>query len=190
MRQVHGVMASSIFVIAVLLVQGCAVKWWWASESGQEGPAQVELIKEPSIKEIPPDEGQLTDSRTTPGMQSALLSRNDTGLAYGTLGDVLFDFDRDTIGADAMRVLDADAKQLQRDGVTLLLLEGRGDEFGTSAYNLVLGERRARNVKSYLQELGLSIDVKTTSYGKDRPLCLEHSVDCRQQNRSVHFVVE
>lgn len=187
MRQVRGAMASSMFVIAVLLLQGCAAKWWWGSESGQEGPGQVELITEPAIKDIPPDDELLTDPRTSPAMRSELLSRNVGG---PTLGDVLFDFDRDTIRADAMRVLEADAKQLQRDEVALLLLEGRGDEFGTSAYNLVLGERRARNVKSYLLELGLSLDVRTTSYGKDRPLCLEHSVECRQRNRSVHFVVE
>ncbi|BFU91080.1 MAG: hypothetical protein NTAFB01_22670 [Nitrospira sp.] len=190
MRQGRGVMASSMFVIAVLLVQGCAARWWWASESGQEGPAQVELIKEPAIKEIPPDDGLLTGWRTSSATQSELLSRNATSLTHGTLSDVLFDFDRDTIPMDAMRVLDADAKQLQQDQVARLLLEGRGDESGTSAYNLVLGERRARNVKSYLQELGLSIDVTTTSYGKDRPLCIEHSGDCRQRNRSVHFVVQ
>ncbi|MGZ9140670.1 MAG: OmpA family protein, partial [Nitrospira sp.] len=75
------------------------------------------------------------------------------------------------------------------DRATRLLLEGRGDDFGTSAYNLVLGERRARNVESYLRELGLSIDVTTTSYGKDRPLCFEYSDECRRRNRSVHFVV-
>ncbi len=190
MRQVRGAMTSSLFVIAVLLVQGCSVKWWWGSESGQEGPAQVELIKEPAIKDIPPDDGQPTDSRTSHAMRSELLSRNAGGPTLGTLDDVLFDFDRDTVRADARRVLEADAKQLQHDRVALLLLEGRGDEFGTSAYNLVLGERRARNVKSYLLELGLSIDVTTTSYGKDRPLCVEHSVECRQKNRSVHFIVE
>lgn len=191
MRQVRGAVTSSMFVIAVLLVQGCSVKWWWGSESGQEGPAQVELIKEPAIKDIPPDDdGQLTDSRTGSAMRSELLSRNAGGPTLGTLDDVLFDFDRDTVRDDAMRVLEADAKQLQHERAALLLLEGRGDEFGTSAYNLVLGERRARNVKSYLLELGLSIDVTTTSYGKDRPLCVEHSVECRQKNRSVHFVVE
>lgn len=184
------VTASSMFVIAVLLVQGCAVRGWWASESGQEGPAQVELIKEPAIKEIPPDDGLLTGWRTSSATQSELLSRNATSLTHGTLSDVLFDFDRDTIPMDAMRILETDAKQLQQDRGTRLLLEGRGDEFGTSAYNLVLGERRARNVKSYLQELGLSIDVTTTSYGKDRPLCVEHSGECRQRNRSVHFVVQ
>lgn len=187
MRQWRGAIASSTFIIAVFLLQGCAVKWWWGSESGQEEPAQVELIKEPTIKEILPNDGLLTDSRTSPAMRSELLSRNAGG---PNLGDVLFDFDRDTIGADAMRVLEADARQLQHDRVALLLLEGRGDEVGTSAYNLVLGERRARNVKSYLLELGLSMDVTTTSYGKDRPLCLEYSVECRQKNRSVHFIVD
>jgi peptidoglycan-associated lipoprotein len=190
MRQGRGVMASSMLVIAVFLLQGCAVRWWWGSESGQEGPAQEELIKEQAIKEIPPDDGQLTDSRTSSAMQSEILSRNATGLAHGTLGDVLFDLDRDTLRTDAMRALETNAKELQHDGVTHLVLEGRGDDFGTSAYNLVLGERRARNVQSYLRELGLSIDVTTTSYGKDRPLCFEHSGDCRQRNRSVHFVVK
>lgn len=190
MRQVRGIMASSLFVIALLLVEGCAIKGWWGSESSQEGPAQEELITQPTIKEILPDDSQLSDSGTSPAMQSDLLSRNATGLSDGALGDVLFDFDQVTIQTDAMRVLEADAKQLQQDRVAGLLLEGRGDEFGTSTYNLVLGERRARNVKSYLQELGIFIDVQTTSYGKDRPLCFEHTGECRQRNRSVHFVVK
>lgn len=189
MRRARSVMTSSLFVIAVFLIQGCAMRGWWGSESGQEELAQAELIKEPSIKEILP-EGELTDSRANPSMRAELLSRNATGLGHGALDDVLFDFDRDALQADAIRVLEADAKQLQHDRVARLLLEGRGDEFGTSAYNLVLGERRAQNVKSYLRELGLSIEVTTTSYGKDRPLCFEHSGECLQKNRSVHLIVE
>ncbi|MDF0651216.1 MAG: hypothetical protein CV081_08575 [Nitrospira sp. LK265] len=188
MRQVRGIMASSMFVIAVFLVQGCGLRWWWGS-AGQEELAQEELIKEPAIQEIPPDDAQLTDSRTSPTMRSELLARNSTGLPLGILDDVLFDFDQVTVRMDAMRVLEADAKQLQQDRVPGLLLEGRGDEFGTSTYNLVLGERRAKNVKAYLQELGLSVDIQTTSYGKDRPLCFVHTSECRQRNRSVHFVV-
>ncbi len=189
MRQWRGVIASSTFIIAVFFLQGCGVKWW-GSESGQEGPMELELIKEPALKEILPDDTQLTDSRISRDMQSDLLSRNATGLAHGRLSDVLFDSDQDTIRIDAMRALESNAKELQHDRVTHLVLEGRGDEFGTSAYNFVLGERRARNVRSYLHELGLLIDVKTASYGKDRPLCVEHSSDCREKNRSVHFVVQ
>lgn len=190
MRQVRSITASSTLVIIALLIQGCAIKWWWGSDAGQEGPAQEELIKEAAIKEIPPDDRQLTESQSTPAMRSELSSRNATGLAHGTLSDILFDLDQDTLRMEAMRALESNAKGLRHGGVTHLVLEGRGDELGTSAYNLVLGERRARNVKSYLHELGLSIDVTTTSYGKDRPLCFEHSDDCRQKNRSVHFVVE
>ncbi|OQW33573.1 MAG: hypothetical protein A4E19_04095 [Nitrospira sp. SG-bin1] len=190
MRQVLAVIASGTLVIALLLGQGCSARWWWESESGQEELAQGELIKEPTIKEIPPDDRHLTDSRTGPAMQSELVSRNATGLSHGTLSDVLFDFDQDTLRTDAMRVLESNVKELRHGTVTHLILEGRGDDFGTSAYNLVLAERRARNVKSYLRELGLSIDVKTTSYGKDRPLCFEYTSDCRQHNRSVHFVVK
>ena len=104
--------------------------------------------------------------------------------------DALFDFDRATLREDARMVLEVNAKRLQKNGSTRLLLEGRGDEMGSSAYNLVLGDRRAKNVKRYLQDLGLAVELKTTSYGKDRPLCFQHSEDCMQQNRSVHFVVK
>ena len=104
--------------------------------------------------------------------------------------DVLFDFDRASLRTDALPVLEANAKRLTDEGVTRLLLEGRGDEAGTAAYNIVLGDRRAKSVKYYLQELGLSVDLRTTSYGKDRPVCFQHSDDCMQKNRSVHFVVK
>jgi peptidoglycan-associated lipoprotein len=103
--------------------------------------------------------------------------------------DVLFDFDRASLRTDALPVLEANAQRLMNAGVTRLLLEGRGDEAGTAAYNIILGDRRAKSVKFYLQDLGLSVDLNTTSYGKDRPVCLQHSDDCMQKNRSVHFVV-
>jgi peptidoglycan-associated lipoprotein len=38
--------------------------------------------------------------------------------------------------------------------------------------------------------LGLSTELKTTSYGKDRPLCVERTAECMQKNRSVHFTVK
>jgi peptidoglycan-associated lipoprotein len=104
--------------------------------------------------------------------------------------DVLFDFDRDSIRMDALPALEANARLLEANGVSRVLLEGRRDEVGLAAYNIVLGERRARNVRTYLRQLGLSIDLKTTSYGKDRPLCFEHTSAGMQQNRSVRFVVK
>jgi peptidoglycan-associated lipoprotein len=168
-----------------LLVQGCA------TQSGSVGGDEYaeEQIDEPMIKHILPPEHSITASR--PRITRAELSAiNATGLPAGALSDVLFDFDQFILRRDALPVLEANARRLERDGVSRLTLEGRGDEIGTSAYNLVLGERRAKSVKSYLQEIGLGIQFKTTSYGKDRPLCLQHNEDCRQRNRSVHFIAK
>ena len=168
------------------LLQGCA------TQSGSVGGDEYaqELIDEPMIKHIPPPEFSMTTSRPRPSLRAELSAINATGLAPGALSDVLFDFDQAILRRDALPTLEANAKRLMNDGATRLTLEGRGDEIGTSAYNLVLGERRAKSVRSYLQELGLPIQFKTTSYGKDRPLCIQHSEACMQKNRSVHFVVK
>lgn len=167
-------------IMAVLVMQGCSALS--GSGTGQEGRAGEERIKEQAIKEAP--------ARNVNPDRSELSAKHEAESGKDLLMDVLFDFDQDSLRADALPVLEANARQLKGSGMARILLEGRGDEIGTSAYNLVLGERRARNVKTYLQHLGLSVDLKTTSYGKDRPLCFEHTNECMQKNRSVHFTVK
>jgi peptidoglycan-associated lipoprotein len=188
MRKAPEIVLMGMLVVTSLLAQACGT--FSGSGAGDEDLALDERINEPAMKYIPPKDFEVTSSLTRPSMRAELSARNATGLPKGSLIDVLFDFDRATLRADALPVLDANAKRLQKDGVTRLLLEGRGDEIGTAAYNIVLGDRRARNVRSYLQDLGLSVDLKTTSCGKDRPLCFRHNEDCMQRNRSVHFVVK
>jgi peptidoglycan-associated lipoprotein len=104
------------------------------------------------------------------------------------LSDIFFDFDRFTIRRDARTSLEADAGILKTQSNPKILIEGHCDERGTGAYNLVLGERRARAVRQYLQDLGVpSSQIKIISYGKERPFCTEHSEDCWQSNRRAHF---
>jgi peptidoglycan-associated lipoprotein len=56
------------------------------------------------------------------------------------------------------------------------VIEGHCDERGTSAYNFVLGERRAQAAKQFLQDHGMDASqIQLTSYGKERPFCTEHS---------------
>ena len=185
MHHVRHVGIFGALALAALFTQSCATQ----SGSGAGERTQTERIGEQAIKQADPNRAS-SGSRTSPDMQSELSSRNASGLSAGLLMDALFDFDRDNLRPDALTIVEANGKWLKEHHPTRVLLEGRGDEVGTSAYNLVLGERRAKNVKHYLQQLGLSLDIKTTSYGKDRPLCLEHSPDCMQKNRSVHFVVK
>ena len=180
MRQDRMLWVVGVPIMAVLVMQGCSALS--GSGTGQEGRAGEERIKEQAIKEA--------TARTVNPDRSELSAKHEAESGKDLLMDVLFDFDQDSLRADALPVLEANARQLKSSGIARILLEGRGDEIGTSAYNLVLGERRARNVKTYLQHLGLSVDLKTTSYGKDRPLCPEHTNECMQKNRSVHFTVK
>jgi peptidoglycan-associated lipoprotein len=105
-----------------------------------------------------------------------------------SLSDIFFDFDRFAIRDDARSGLEANAGLLKSRSGEKILIVGHCDERGTSAYNLVLGERRAQAAARYLQDLGVvSSQMQITSYGKERPFCQEHSEACWQSNRRAHF---
>lgn len=106
----------------------------------------------------------------------------------GDLHDLYFDYDKALIRDDARAMLEQNARLLAGRPVKSLTIEGHCDERGTLDYNLVLGERRARAVKRYLEALGVRTPMTTTSYGKERPRCQDHTEQCWQQNRRVHFV--
>lgn len=184
----HRLTPGFLAVLLMIGAPGCATKSGYGT--GDELIASEERIPDPVIRERAPRETGTPVTRTSPGMRAELSARNATGAERSILPDVLFDFDRATLRLDALPILDANAKKLTDEGTKRILLEGRGDEIGTSAYNLVLGERRAKAVQAYLKQLGLDMDLRTTSYGKDRPLCFEHQQECWQKNRSVHFVVK
>ena len=110
-----------------------------------------------------------------------------TGPSTG-LSDIFFDFDRFAIRDDARSGLEVNAGLLKSRSGEKILIAGHCDERGTSAYNLVLGERRAQAAARYLQDLGVSSSqMQITSYGKERPFCDEHSEACWQSNRRAHF---
>jgi hypothetical protein len=60
------------------------------------------------------------------------------------LRDIHFDFDRYDIRPDDARVLDANAESLKSNPAWRVLIEGHADQRGTTEYNIVLGDRRAR----------------------------------------------
>ncbi|RMH34262.1 MAG: hypothetical protein D6690_11000 [Nitrospirae bacterium] len=108
------------------------------------------------------------------------------------LGDVFFDYDRYTIRADAIPVLEDNARLLLvRYPNQRIVIEGHCDERGTVEYNLALGAKRAQAVKNYLVDLGVPAEnIDTISYGKEKPFCREHSLKCWQLNRRGHFVLK
>ncbi|MGH7168426.1 MAG: OmpA family protein [Nitrospiraceae bacterium] len=107
------------------------------------------------------------------------------------LSDVYFDYDQFVLRSDAKTALEGNARRLKAGNSAKLLIEGHCDERGTVAYNLVLGERRARMVEQYMKDLGIAPSrLQITSYGKERPFCAVHSEHCWQQNRRAHFVLQ
>lgn len=78
---------------------------------------------------------------------------------------------------------------LRREQGLRVVIEGNADERGTVEYNIALGQRRADAVRQYLEELGVSpAQVRTVSYGEERPMCTEHSEDCWAKNRRAALV--
>ena len=107
------------------------------------------------------------------------------------LEDIHFDFDRYDIRPGDARILDASAAWLRTNPGTLVLIEGHCDERGTDAYNLALGDRRAKAAMDYLVSRGVQGDrITALSYGEERPLCREHTEACWARNRRSHFLVK
>ena len=108
------------------------------------------------------------------------------------LSDAMFDYDGNTIRADAQQALNKNADALKKIFTDFptgsVIVEGHCDERGSAEYNLGLGDQRASSAKAYLVQLGVSGDrLKTVSYGKERPQCTEANDDCYQRNRRAHF---
>ncbi|HEY6392098.1 MAG TPA: OmpA family protein [Bryobacteraceae bacterium] len=109
--------------------------------------------------------------------------------------DAYFDYNKHAIRPDAEAAL-------KQDGQTLadiirqypdfkLTVEGYCDERGSEEYNLALGDARAKQTKEYLAGLGLpGNQLRTISYGKERPVCSEHDEACWQKNRRAHITQE
>ena len=102
--------------------------------------------------------------------------------------DAYFDYDKADIRADARQALSQTADYLKANPSVKVLIEGHCDERGSTEYNLGLGVRRANAVKEYLTSLGVANSLETTSFGKEKPFCMEHAEACWQQNRRGHFV--
>jgi len=109
----------------------------------------------------------------------------------GTLRDVHFEFDKYEVRGQDKGILDENAAWLKANPNTLVMIEGHCDERGTNEYNLALGERRAKNTRDYLVQAGIDGNrITVISYGKERPLCNEHTEACWAENRRGHFLVK
>jgi len=163
------------------------------STSGRTEPgiSEQDLLKQ---GKDPSAEGEIKVAKIQPSDATGRLAedmrREQAATAAAGLKDVFFGYDSWNITEQARQALSADAEWINANPTILLKIEGHCDERGTQAYNLVLGEKRAKAVRNYLAELGVGANrLAVVSYGKERPFCQEHDESCYQQNRRGHIVV-
>lgn len=108
-----------------------------------------------------------TTTTTTPARTSDASERRGgiatTGGSIGagdeaatcTLTNVYFEYDSNTLDRAARDALARDAACLRERPAESVTLIGGADERGTEEYNLSLGDRRARSVRTYLTDSGI-----------------------------------
>jgi len=131
------------------------------------------------------------DPSGSSGRQMDEIRAEQAASAAAGLRDVFYAFDSWTITEDGRQALSRDAEWMKSNSSAQVKVEGHCDERGTSAYNLVLGEKRAKAARNYLVELGVGANrLSVVSYGKERPSCNEHAESCYQQNRRGHLALK
>lgn len=102
---------------------------------------------------------------------------------------IYFDYDSSDIQPQFLDILRAHASYLSSNSAVFLTLDGHTDERGTREYNLALGERRAETVRRFLNAEGVpDAQLRTMSYGEERPAELGHSESSWALNRRVELV--
>ena len=102
---------------------------------------------------------------------------------------VYFDFDVSNVSSEFSGLLDAHSTFLTANTAVNVLVEGHSDERGTPEYNIALGERRAKAVVTYLQNMGVSAtQITTVSYGEEKPMVKDRSEAAFSKNRRAVLV--
>lgn len=109
----------------------------------------------------------------------------------GVFKNINFEYNSNLVkGDDNTNTLHAVANYMRNNNGVYVFVEGHCDERGPEAYNLALGSRRSNAVRNQLIQEGVSPDnIFTISYGKERPLFLDHNEDAWAQNRRAEFKI-
>ena len=212
MRKMFQRYSGVVLLFLWLLVVGCSsvreVSMVSHEKEGPPEPTPTPLTSDsPPPTSLPEREPMISASKKSspdlpfardepakkPKRDSAILAKpaEDPTLPW-TLEDVFFDYDQMSIRRDAIPLLEQNAKVLlKRYPNRDVLIQGHCDERGTEEYNFILGERRAKVVKDFLVDLGIpASNLRVLSLGKNQPFCPQRTLQCFQENRRAHFVLQ
>lgn len=160
----------STLTLAALLAGGCAKK-----------------APEPELAAAPP-------ARPATASDDAAAATTTTEQAVArvvaNLERIHFAYDSDQLVGDSLAALTDNARILRAHPEIKVEIQGHADARGTTEYNLALGQRRADAVVAYLVRSAVSeSQVRSVSFGKEKPLDARQSEEAWAQNRRVEFRV-
>ncbi|PTL81496.1 OmpA family protein [Vitiosangium sp. GDMCC 1.1324] len=108
-----------------------------------------------------------------------------------TLEKVYFATAKDNVIPESERILDQVASVLETNpDIKKLRIEAHTDSAGKASYNKDLSERRAKWVRVYLIQKGISAErLDSAGFGMTKPIDTNDTAEGRANNRRVEFVV-
>ncbi len=105
-----------------------------------------------------------------------------------SMSPIYFEFDSYQLADPSKQELSKVADYLQKNPGATVTIAGHTDERGTTEYNLMLGDQRAKAAHDYLVRLGIDpVRIKTISYGEERPASPGHNEESWSKNRRDEF---
>jgi len=121
----------------------------------------------------------------------AAVKEEARGLVITLSGSVLFASNESTLLPAALDRLNKVADALLVTKERQLTVEGFTDSQGSSEYNMVLSQRRADVVRTYLISRGYPGNlIRANGIGEDRPVGNNNNAEGRANNRRVEIVVD
>lgn len=120
----------------------------------------------------------------------AKVERVAEGIVVEFNSNVLFEFDKSNLSADAKMNLNKLVTVLNTYADTNIEVQGHTDSSGTNNYNQSLSERRAGSVSNYLENHGIASGrVTGIGFGETAPKYNNNTADGQAQNRRVEFLI-
>jgi outer membrane protein OmpA-like peptidoglycan-associated protein len=188
-----------VVLVALLSVLPVALSQDDASETTAVGTGKV-LDLAPKVVDLAPKVLDIVG--VARGVEGTLVDLGakvtETEIKIALSGDILFDFDKDTLRPDAFPTLQKVAEIIANYPGAPVLIEGYTDSKGKDGYNLKLSDRRAASVKKWLvQNAGADAGhIKTKGWGEAKPVAPNEKPDGsddpdgRQKNRRVEITIK
>lgn len=102
---------------------------------------------------------------------------------------IYFDLDKSTVKSEYKDTLQKQADFIKANKNDTVTIQGNCDERGSPEFNLALGEKRTDVARKDLELLGVpASQIKTVSFGLEKPRLSCHEEKCWKENRRDDFV--